>query len=93
VHINQLDQGVSLVFSCDYKVYEALFQLKLGFLEAFGELWRIGSFDDAGARKYDEAPGSAMVISPSIAKLAVTPPVVGSQKTIKREPFPVEFGS
>ena len=35
-----------------------------------------------GPAKATRAPGSAMMTSPSMAKLAVTPPVVGSVSTV-----------
>ena len=38
-----------------------------------------------GPAKPINAPGSAKIMSPSMAKLAVTPPVVGSVKTLIKQ--------
>jgi hypothetical protein len=50
-------------------------------LEAVGQLLANGLLDDPGPANPMSAFGSAMFKSPSIAKLAVTPPVVGSVRT------------
>src|SRR5262249_37242245 len=46
-----------------------------------GSFWRVVCSITRGPAKPMSAPGSAIFKSPSIAKLAVTPPVVGSVKT------------
>ena len=48
----------------------------------FGSFWRIVCSITRGPAKPISAPGSARIMSPSIAKLAVTPPVVGSVRTL-----------
>ena len=55
-----------------------MLEQELGALEALGELLADGLLDHAGTSEADERFGSAMFRSPSMAKLAVTPPVVGS---------------
>ena len=49
------------------------------------DLSPIVSFITLGPAKPIKAPGSAIVISPSIAKDALTPPVVGSVKILYKE--------
>ena len=51
-------------------------------LESFGQLLANGLLDHPRTRKSNNAPGSAIFKSPSMAKLAVTPPVVGSVRTL-----------
>ena len=65
----------------DDHVEHAVLEQEFAALEAFGQLLTDGLFDDAGAGEADQGPGSAMLKSPSMAKLAVTPPVVGSVRT------------
>ena len=50
-------------------------------LKAFRQLLSNRLFDDARSGKSDQRSGSAIFRSPSIAKLAVTPPVVGFVRT------------
>ena len=47
-----------------------------------GSFWRMVCSITRGPAKPISAPGSAMFRSPSMAKLAVTPPVVGSVRTL-----------
>ena len=47
-----------------------------------GSFWRMVCSITRGPAKPISAPGSAMFRSPSMAKLAVTPPVVGSVITL-----------
>ena len=54
---------------------------KLGALKPSGSGWRIVSAITRGPAKPMSARGSARMTSPSMAKLAVTPPVVGSVST------------
>lgn len=56
-------------------------QLKLSSLESIRKLLPDVCSITRGPAKPISAPGSARIISPSIAKLAVTPPVVGSVRT------------
>ena len=71
----------------DDHVDEAVLEHELGGLEAVGQL----DFDRLGngrtPAKPMTAPGSAMITSPSMAKLAVTPPVVGSVRTAMNRPL------
>src|SRR5438067_3691000 len=53
-------------------------QQELRALEALGERLADRLGDDARPAETISAPGSAMITSPSIAKLAVTPPGAGS---------------
>ena len=53
-------------------VYKAVFQLELAALEALGQALADGLLDDAGPAKPMSAPGSASMMSPRLAKLAVT---------------------
>ena len=54
-------------------------------LESVGSFCLIVCSITRGPANTISAPGSAMLRSPSIAKLAVTPPVVGSVSTESRE--------
>ena len=51
-------------------------------LEAIREALSQSLLNNSRSCEADQAPGSAMITSPSIAKLAVTPPVVGSVKIV-----------
>jgi len=65
----------------DDGVQESLFEQELGALEAFRKLLPDRLLNYARSRKTDESAGLRDVQVPSMAKLAVTPPVVGSVRT------------
>jgi hypothetical protein len=65
----------------DDHIDEAVFEHEFGGLEAVGQLDLDRLGDGARPGEADQAPGSATITSPSMAKLAVTPPVVGSART------------
>ena len=66
----------------DDGVHKALLQEKFSPLEPLGQFLPGGLLDDLGPAKQIRAPGSARMMSPSMAKLAVTPPVVGLVSTV-----------
>ena len=59
----------------------AFLQQELAALETLGQCFADGLRDHAWTGESDQARGSAMLMSPSIARLAETPPVVGSVNT------------
>ena len=84
----QLGQGVPHLKARHHRVHKAVLLLELRPLEALRQGLADGLLDDPGTAKPIRAPGSARMISPREAKLAVTPPVVGSVKTeIYKSPF------
>jgi hypothetical protein len=64
-----------------HRIQEALLQQELRALKALRQLLPDRLLDHPRSGKTDQRPGSAIFKSPSIAKLAVTPPVVGSVST------------
>ncbi len=68
-------------------VHKAPFQQKLCAPEALRELGPYGLFDHSRPTKRISAPGSARIMSASIAKEAVTPPVVGSVSSARQRSF------
>jgi len=60
----------------------ALLEQELSALKAFGELLAHGLLDNARPAKPMSARGSAITTSPIMAKLADTPPMVGSVRTV-----------
>ena len=62
-------------------VDRAVLEQELAALEALGQCLAHGLLDDARAGESNQRRGSAMFRSPSIARLAETPPVVGSVST------------
>lgn len=59
-------------------VYHAVLEQKLRTLEALGQILTDGLLNHSRPGKANQAPGSARITSAMAAKLAVTPPVVGS---------------
>lgn len=86
MELQQLDEGGAELTAGYDLVYKAVFQLELAALEALGQALADGLLDDAGACKPMSAPGSASMMSPRLAKLAVTPPVVGWVNTLMYSP-------
>src|SRR6266478_3300339 len=74
------DEGLE-VLAVDDGVEETVFEEEFGALKSFGSFWRMVCSMTRGPAKPMSAPGSPMLRSPSMAKLAVTPPVVGSVST------------
>ena len=70
----------------DHPVHESAVPQELRPLEAGGQLLSDRLLDDPGPAKPISACRSARITSPSIAKLAVTPPVVGSASTLMYRP-------
>jgi hypothetical protein len=64
-----------------HRIQKALLQQELRTLKPSGSFWRMVCSITRGPAKPISAPGSAIFRSPSMAKLAVTPPVVGSVST------------
>ena len=81
MELQQLDEGGAELTAGYDLVYKAVFQLELAALEALGQALADGLLDDAGACKTD---GCAR--PPRLAKLAVTPPVVGWVNTLMYSP-------
>ena len=73
----QLGQCVPQLSAGDDLIHEAVLLQIFRPLKAVGQLLTDGLPDDPGTGKADEGPGSASMMSPKEAKLAVTPPVVG----------------
>ena len=69
------------VLGGDDAIDEAVLQEELAGLKALGQLDADGGLDGPRAGKTDQRPGSAKTTSPSEAKLAATPPMVGLVST------------
>ena len=78
----QLRELVTHFPAIDDHVDGAVIEKEFAALESFGQLLAYGLLDDARPREADQSAfGSATLMSPSIARLADTPPVVGSVRT------------
>ncbi len=75
------DEVIPQLLAVDDVIDHAVGQEEFRSLEPLGQLFLDGLFDDLGPAKPIRAWGSAMLMSPSMAKLAVVPPVVGSART------------
>ena len=80
--LQQLDEGGAELTAGYDLVYKAVFQLELAALEALGQALADGLLDDAGACKTDECARLGQHDVAKLAKLAVTPPVVGWVNTL-----------
>ena len=67
--------------TADDAVDDAVLEQELGPLKPLGSSWPIVCWITRGPAKPTSALGSAKMTSPSIAKLAATPPVVGCSTT------------
>lgn len=67
----------------DHHVQHAMFKQVFRALEAFGQFLAHGILDHALPREADQALGSAICTSPSMANEAETPPVVGLVSTTR----------
>ena len=86
MELQDLDQRIPQLAAGHDLIHEAVLHLELAALEPGGQLFADGLFNDTGPGKADEAPGSASMMSPRLAKLAVTPPVVGWVSTLTYSP-------
>ena len=77
----QVSKLVAHFAPVDDHVDRAMLEQELGTLKPFGQRLAHGLFDHARTGEADRAPGSAITMSPIIAKLAETPPIVGSVST------------
>ena len=77
----QTGQAVAHFAPVDDEIDGTLLQQELGALEAFRQFLAHGLLDDAGPAKPISALGSPTLMSPSMARLAETPPMVGSVST------------
>ena len=58
MELQQLDEGGAKLAAGHNLVHKAVFQLELAALEACGQLFADGLFNDPGARKADQRPGA-----------------------------------
>lgn len=83
MELQQSGNHLLLVPPGDNGVHEPVLQQELRRLEPLGQGLAGGLLHHPGPAKPTVAPGSARMMSPSMAKLAVTPPVVGSVRTVQ----------
>ncbi len=86
MELQDLDQGIPQLAAGHHLIHKAVLHLELAALESGGQFFTDGLLNDTGPAKPMSAPGSASMISPRLAKLAVTPPVVGWVSTLTYSP-------